>query len=149
MDSKHIKVREALTPDNMKKAMAESIQDQKKVDEIYRLVVSIGAGVLGAVHALDEMRITLKEYNYRLDEVLFMNKAQDITKLLKEARSKGYSAGFDMGQAIERDSSVERDMDNIRGTDVLDQALTKISFYHAIPKKELEKTIKTKENSNV
>ena len=24
----------------------------------------------------------------------------------------------------------------------LDQALTKISFYHAIPKKELEKTIK-------
>ena len=27
----------------------------------------------------------------------------------------------------------------------LDQALTKISFYHAIPKKELEKTIKTEE----
>jgi len=26
----------------------------------------------------------------------------------------------------------------------LDQALTKISFYHAIPKKELEKTIKEK-----
>ena len=126
----------------------------KKVDEIYELVVSIGAGVLNAAHDLKEVKITLKEYNYKLDEVLFINKAQDITKLLKEARTKGYSDGFEMDskrikvrEALTRDNMKKAMAESIQDqkkAQELDQALTKISFYHAIPKKELEKTIKEK-----